>query len=147
LRQKFKKNNSKATAWCQRVSQKLPKFTSVLIIDDNRFYASALEAFFTAQGSVCQWRTSAKDGINLLKKIDFSCIVTDMSMEHETSGMQVLRFCQKQQLPGVKIVATTALNNCWTLPFLAQYYAWHGANYLLPKAPIRAVRQFLFLKA
>ncbi len=147
MQEKFKKNNSKTDAWCRKASQQLPSFASVLIIDDNHFYASALGDFFRAQGSVCRWQTSAKSGMSALEAADFSCIVTDMSMETETAGMQVLRFCQQRRLPGVKIVATTALNRCWTLPFLAKYYAWHGAHYLLPKAPIRAAGQFLFLKA
>lgn len=145
--QKFNKNNAKDASWCRKLSFPLANFASVLIIDDNRFYASALMEFFQAQGSVCRWQTSAQSGIQMLQEADFSCIVTDMSMETETAGMQVLRFCQRQRVSAVKIVATTALNRCWTLPFLAKYYAWHGAHYLLPKAPIRAAGQFLFLKA
>lgn len=145
--QKFNKNNAKDASWCRKASFPLPSFASVLIIDDNRSYASALMEFFQTQATTCIWKTSAQSGIAMLQETDFACVVTDMSMETETSGMQVLRFCQRKRLSAVKIVATTALNRCWTLPFLAKYYAWHGADYLLPKAPIRAAGQFLFLKA
>ena len=90
-----------------------PTYAAVLIVDDNDFYAEAIQKDLEARGSRAFTRAkTAAEGIAFIDERggDFDLVVTDISMESEYAGVKVLAHLKKLKLRGDYAVATTALN-------------------------------------
>lgn len=125
-------------------------YPNVLIIDDNDFYAAAIQEDLASRGSVEFTRAkSAAEGIALIdeKGAGYDLIVTDISMETEYAGVKVLAHLKKLKLPGDYAVATTALNYWFGFyPIGAFYKRLMRVDYMVPKRPIRNDNKVLWIK-
>ncbi len=118
-----------------------PEMKRVLLVDDNDRYAAAIIANLEKHREVTVERaTTARQGIEMLRSgLDrYDGLVTDISMEHQISGLSVLIAARRLKFKGLVIVATTGLDtpvafalNRFLLGFV------FGSNYLIPKRPIK----------
>lgn len=127
-----------------------PIYRNVLIVDDNDFYAAAIQQDLMSRGSEDFTRaTSAAQGIALIDEHgqDYDLVVSDISMESEYAGVRVLNHLKKLQLPGDYAVATTALNYWFGFYPLGAFYKYlMQVNYMIPKRPIRQNNAVLWVE-
>lgn len=126
-----------------------PKYPTVLIVDDNDFYAEAIQNDLQTRGSETFTRAkTAAEGIAIIDEHgqEFDLVVTDISMESEYAGVKVLAHLKKLQLPGDYAVATTALNYWFGFYPIGAFYkhAMH-VDYMIPKRPIRQDSKVLWV--
>ncbi|MBD3166295.1 response regulator [bacterium] len=117
-----------------------PKWTSVLIVDDNDRYARALGDQMTAGGAAVERALNAADGIKRLQNdaARFDGIITDISMETQISGLRILRRARKLGFKGEIAVATTGLDTPLGYLFNRLFLGvLMRADYLIPKRPIK----------
>ena len=84
----------------------------VLIVDDNDRYADNLKAYYSKLGYSCTRAYNAQEGWDLYSKSktksngisDFDTIVTDITMETQTSGLWMIRKIHKDEFKGIKII-------------------------------------------
>ncbi|MCG9873505.1 MAG: response regulator [Leptospiraceae bacterium] len=118
----------------------------VLIVDDNDRYADNLKAYYSKQGYSCTRAYNAKEGWNLYSNSktksdgisDFETIVTDITMETQTSGLWMIRKIHKDGFKGTKIIATTGfdvIGVMWFSKFILPWFA--GISFMIPKVPLK----------
>lgn len=139
----------------------------ILIVDDNDRYANNLNAHFTALGYNCDRAYTAREGWERYQSSknqsmnnqsdrnlqnvsestetqesqrgsDYEMIITDITMETQTSGLWFIRRVHKDGYMGTKIIATTGFDfwgvmaiSRWILPWFA------GISYMIPKVPLK----------
>src|SRR3954471_731024 len=77
----------------------------ILLVDDELAILLTLKAILEINGFEVETAASAKEGIEKLTSAEFHMIITDMRMEHETAGKDVLRAAKQQEYsPAVAIL-------------------------------------------
>ncbi|EQA43842.1 response regulator receiver domain protein [Leptospira broomii serovar Hurstbridge str. 5399] len=113
----------------------------ILVVDDNDRYANNLKTYLenlkcdvlravdAAQG----WEYYAKN------KDKLSAVITDITMETQTSGLWLIRRIHKDGFKGIKVIATTGFDvfgvmaiSRLVLPTFA------GISFMVPKVPLKA---------
>ncbi|NCN10305.1 MAG: response regulator transcription factor [Leptospira sp.] len=118
----------------------------VLIVDDNDRYADNLKAYYSKLGYECSRAYDAREGWNLYSKSksnadgssDFDTIVTDITMETQTSGLWMIRRIHKDGFSGTKIIATTGFDVFGVMgvsKFILPWFA--GISFMIPKVPLK----------
>ena len=86
---------------------------NILIIDDNKDIAHALQVLFTLNNLQCDLAYSPEEGLSLLKQQDFDLVIQDMNFTADTTsgeeGMQLFNDI-RQINPDIPIILITA----WT---------------------------------
>ncbi|EMJ97653.1 response regulator [Leptospira alstonii] len=112
----------------------------VLIVDDNDRYANNLKVWFEKKGFETVRAVDAAQGWEIYSKDKnrFHTIVTDITMETQTSGLWMIRKIHKDGYRGNKIIATTGFDfpgvmffSSWILPRFA------GIGWMVPKVPLK----------
>jgi CheY-like chemotaxis protein len=112
----------------------------ILIVDDNDVYANNLIAHYSKEGYSCDRAATANEGWEMYSKnrTGYEMIITDITMETQTSGLWFIRRVHKDGYPGIKIIATTGFDvfgvmtlSRWILPWFA------GISYMIPKVPLK----------
>ncbi|EMY76959.1 response regulator receiver domain protein [Leptospira weilii serovar Ranarum str. ICFT] len=112
----------------------------VLIVDDNDRYANNLKVWFEQKGFETVRAVDAAQGWEIYSKDKnrFHTIVTDITMETQTSGLWMIRKIHKDGYQGNKIIATTGFDfagvmffSSWILPWFA------GIGWMVPKVPLK----------
>ncbi len=80
---------------------------SVLVVDDHRRIVNSLERSLRKAEHEVTKAYSEKEATELLNREHFDVIVTDLKMEKDTSGLEVLKRA-KQQDPFVEVIILTA---------------------------------------
>jgi NADH-quinone oxidoreductase subunit E/NADP-reducing hydrogenase subunit HndA len=78
---------------------------SVLIVDDETVVIKSCERILTPEGYSVQGATRAREAMDMIKKVDFDLIITDLKMP-EVDGIELIRWIRKNN-PGAGIVVIT----------------------------------------
>jgi CheY-like chemotaxis protein len=111
---------------------------NVLIVDDNDTYAKNLIQYFESKSCSTKRAYTAKEGDEFFKKEKFDILVTDITMETQTSGLFLARRIFKSGFQGKIIIATTGFDQ-WGVLFLGKYFLpyFAGVHYMIPKVPLK----------
>ena len=85
----------------------------VLVIDDEEDVLAAVRRRLERNGYAVDTAGSAKEGIDVLSEVEqpYDVIVTDMSMDDPTAGLQVLHAAFSRDL-FAEVIVMTALRKC-----------------------------------
>ncbi|ASV11911.1 response regulator [Leptospira santarosai] len=113
---------------------------NVLIVDDNDRYANNLKVWFEKKGFEVVRAVNAAQGWEIYSKDRsfFHTIVTDITMETQTSGLWMIRKIHKDGYGGNKIIATTGFDFPGVMFFsslILPYFA--GVGWMVPKVPLK----------
>lgn len=113
---------------------------SVLIVDDNDRYANNLKVWFEQKGFETVRAVDAAQGWEIYSKDKnrFHTIVTDITMETQTSGLWMIRKIHKDGYQGNKIIATTGFDFPGVMFFSSSILPWFaGIGWMVPKVPLK----------
>jgi len=98
----------------------------ILLVDDELAILLTLRAILEMNGFEVETAASAHEATGKLAEGDFHMVITDMRMEHETAGYDVIR-CAKQQKYNPAVAILTAY------PSLGGDWKSRGAESMLVK--------------
>ncbi len=112
----------------------------VLIVDDNDRYAENLRTFLSEKGIDSIRAYTAKEGLDLYQKHshDLRGIITDVTMETQTSGLWAIRKIWKSGFQGDLIMASTGFDVFGVMG--VSYYLlpiFFGIQWMIPKVPLK----------
>lgn len=119
---------------------------NLLLVDDNGSYANLLSEYFEKHGFSITWAKSAKEAIeqyNSAEQSKFCCIVTDITMEGQISGLLMLRKIRSLGFQGQMIVASTGFDVPMGKFFTRLFFKSTRIDYLIPKKSVLS-NQFKF---
>ncbi|HEV3040095.1 MAG TPA: response regulator [Candidatus Angelobacter sp.] len=87
----------------------------ILLVDDELAILLTLKAILEIHGFDVETAASAKEAVSKLKASSYHMVITDMKMEHEKAGYEVIRAAKKTDYdPAVSILtAYPLLGNDW----------------------------------
>jgi DNA-binding response OmpR family regulator len=87
----------------------------ILLVDDELAILLTLKAILEINGFEVETAASAKEATTKLKSAEYHMVITDMRMEHERAGYDVVRTARKQKYdPAVALLtAYPLLGNDW----------------------------------
>ncbi|MCB1157454.1 MAG: response regulator [Leptospiraceae bacterium] len=110
----------------------------ILIVDDNDRYANHLKAYFEKFGLETHRALDARQGWEMFQQTEYHTLVSDITMESQTSGLFFVRKVYKSGFKGNIIIATTGFDvfgvmglSKFFLPFFA------GVGWMIPKVPLK----------
>lgn len=111
----------------------------VLIVDDNDRYAINLEAYFKEKNIITDRAIDAKEGWEYFQKnSDYDMIVSDITMETQTSGLWLVRKIYKTKYKGILAIASTGFDVFGVMGFSAVILPWFcGLHWMIPKIPLK----------
>jgi CheY-like chemotaxis protein len=117
----------------------------VLVVDDDEAVRSILKIVLETNGYEVCTAASATEARHVLPLESFDLVLTDMRMESEDSGYEVVRMAREQAYRPTTVIVTA-------FPLLAREWRKAGADAVLHKpTPIteilRVLEQLMFLRA
>lgn len=111
----------------------------VLIVDDNDRYANNLKSYFDSKNIPSDRAVDAKEGFVLFSKNpNYDMIVSDVTMETQTSGLWMMRQIYKSGYKGVLVIASTGFDVFGVMPFSSRFLPWFcGLHWMIPKVPLK----------
>ena len=100
--------------------------TRILAVDDEEKLASMLKAVFQAAGYTVVTAASAAEAIGFLSTDTFQAVITDMKMESDTAGYELVRAARALPYPPAIIILTG-------YPLLARDWQATGADAVVTK--------------
>ena len=109
-----------------------------LIVDDNDKYAQNLKAYLDSIGIVTERARNAKEGYEMYQSKKYHTIITDVTMETQTSGLCFARKVYLEGFSGQIIIATTGFDVPGVM-FLGKYLLpfFTGVSWMIPKKPLK----------
>src|SRR5262245_66376922 len=99
---------------------------SILLVDDELAILLTLKAILEINGFQVETAASAKEAIKKLKAGEFHMVITDLRMETEQAGFDVIRAARKQKYdPAVALLTA--------YPMLGTDWKQEGADSMLVK--------------
>ena len=98
----------------------------ILLVDDELAILLTLKAILEMNGFEVETASSAREGIAKLEKSTYNMVITDMRMEHETAGYDVIRAAKQQDYNPATSILTA-------YPSLGSDWKSEGAQSLLVK--------------
>src|SRR3954462_3821904 len=98
----------------------------ILLVDDELAILLTLKAILEMNGFEVETASSAREGIKKLEKASYNMVITDMRMEHETAGYDVIRAAKQQPYNPATSILTA-------YPSLGSEWKSEGAQSLLVK--------------
>lgn len=112
----------------------------VLIIDDNDRYAENLKSYLSERGIESIRAFTAREGLDLFSnhKNELSGIITDVTMETQTSGLWAIRKIWKSGFKGHLIMASTGFD-VWGVMRFSYFFLplFFGIEWMIPKVPLK----------
>lgn len=110
----------------------------VLIVDDNDKYANNLKIFLDEKGISSERAYDAKEGFEKFSKKPYGTIITDITMETQTSGLWLARKIYKSDYLGNILIATTGFDFPGIM-LLGKYFLpyFAGVKWMIPKVPLK----------
>jgi CheY-like chemotaxis protein len=111
-----------------------------LFVDDNDDYVKMLTPHLQPWGFHFDRANSAAEGLKMMhdKGVDYyPFIVTDISMEGQLAGMNMIRKMRKAGYKGVLMSASTGFNIPINLHLLRPIMALWGVDLMVPKKPLK----------
>jgi DNA-binding response OmpR family regulator len=98
----------------------------ILLVDDELAILLTLKTILEINGFVVETAASAKEAVSKLKANEYHMVITDMRMETEKAGFDVVRAARKQKYnPAVALLTA--------YPLLGSDWKTEGANSMLVK--------------
>ena len=98
----------------------------LLLVDDELAILLTLKTILEINGFVVDTAASAKEGVAKLKANEYHMVITDMRMESERAGFDVVRAARKQKYnPAIALLTA--------YPLLGSDWKTEGANSMLVK--------------
>lgn len=98
----------------------------LLLVDDELAILLTLKTILEINGFVVDTAASAKEGVAKLKANEYHMVITDMRMESEQAGFDVVRAARKQKYdPAIALLTA--------YPLLGSDWKTEGANSMLVK--------------
>ncbi len=98
----------------------------ILVVDDELAILLTLKAILEMNGFEVETAASAREAVRKLDAGGFQMVITDMKMEHDTAGYDVIRAAKKLADPPVTAILTA-------FPSLGSDWKSEGAQSLLVK--------------
>jgi|SRR5581483_314180 CheY-like chemotaxis protein len=98
----------------------------VLVVDDETAVASMLKSILETHGHSVVTAGSAAEARQALAADGFDVVLTDMRMENDDAGYEVVRAAKARPRPPAVVILTA-------FPMLAQQWREAGADAVLPK--------------
>jgi DNA-binding response OmpR family regulator len=98
----------------------------ILLVDDELAILLTLKAILEMNGFEVETAASAKEAISKLNKNTYNMVITDMRMETDTAGYDVVRAAKRQNNPPAVALLTA-------YPLLGSDWKSEGANSMLVK--------------
>ncbi|GBF51285.1 two component response regulator receiver protein [Leptospira ryugenii] len=118
----------------------------VLIVDDNDKYANNLKLFFDTKGIQSVRARDAREGWTVFQSDpNFDVVISDVTMETQTSGLWMMRKIYKSKFPGVMIIASTGFDVAGVMffsKFILPFFC--GLHWMIPKVPLKKGEVQLF---
>jgi hypothetical protein len=111
----------------------------VLIVDDNDKYAINLKNYFDANSIYSDRAIDAKQGFDFFKNNPtYDMIVSDITMETQTSGLWMMREIYKSGYKGIMAIASTGFD-VWGVMWVSKVFlTWFcGLHWMIPKVPLK----------
>ncbi|EKJ86442.1 response regulator receiver domain-containing protein [Leptospira meyeri] len=111
----------------------------VLIVDDNDRYANNLKSYFDSKNIPSDRAIDAKEGFALFSKNpNYDMIVSDVTMETQTSGLWMMRQIYKSGYKGILVIASTGFDVFGVMSFSSLFLPWFcGLHWMIPKVPLK----------
>lgn len=111
----------------------------VLIVDDNDRYANNLKIYFDSLKISNDRAVDAKAGWELFQKnSDYDMVVSDITMETQTSGLWLMRRIYKSGYKGILSIASTGFDVWGVMGFSKYFLVWFcGLHWMIPKVPLK----------
>src|SRR5579863_10485560 len=98
----------------------------ILLVDDELAILLTLKAILEINGFDVETAASGKEAVSKLKANSYHMVITDMKMEHDRAGYEVIRFAKKADYrPAVAILTA--------YPLLGAEWKSEGAQSMLVK--------------
>ena len=112
----------------------------VLIVDDNDKYAINLKKYFDSLGIYTDRAIDAKQGLDFyLNNEAYDMIVSDITMETQTSGLWMMRKIAKSGYKGVLAIASTGFDAFGVMRVSSVLLAYFcQLDWMIPKIPLKA---------
>src|SRR5712691_11806733 len=87
----------------------------ILVVDDEVAILLTLKAILEMNGFAVDTAESAKEAIDMMKAKEFNMVITDMRMETESAGYDVIRAARKMKYNPATAILTAfpTLGNDW----------------------------------
>lgn len=111
---------------------------SILIVDDNDRYANNLSNYFKNLNIPTTRAFTASEGYEKYKLTPYSAIISDITMETQTSGLFFVRKIYTEGYQGKIIIATTGFDFPGVMAlgrFILPWFA--GVGWMVPKVPLK----------
>ncbi|PJZ50225.1 response regulator [Leptospira saintgironsiae] len=112
----------------------------VLVVDDNDRYANNLKTYLQENGCEVLRAIDASQGwdLYLANKHKLKAIITDITMETQTSGLWMIRKIYQDGFDGIKVIATTGFDVSGVMAISKYFLPWFaGVEYMVPKVPLK----------
>lgn len=109
-----------------------------LIVDDNDKYANNLKLYLDSKEIPNERARTAGEGYEMFKSKQYHTIITDITMETQTSGLWFARRIYKEGFKGQIIIATTGFDFPGVMLF-GKYAlpGFAGVGWMIPKVPLK----------
>lgn len=118
----------------------------ILVVDDNDRYANNLIEYLKTLGCETIRAIDAAQGWSMYRanKNLLKAVITDITMETQTSGLWMIRNIHKDGFPGIKVIATTGFDVAGVMAISKYLLPWFaGIEYMVPKVPLKAGKVLL----
>jgi hypothetical protein len=111
---------------------------TVLVVDDNDRYATNLKIYLDNRNIYSERAYTASQGYEMFKASSYTSVISDITMETQTSGLFFVRKIFKEGFKGKIIIATTGFD-VWGIMFLGKYLLpmFGGVGWMIPKVPLK----------
>ncbi|GBF40059.1 response regulator [Leptospira johnsonii] len=112
----------------------------VLVVDDNDRYANNLKTYLQENGCEVLRALDASQGwdLYLANKHKLKAVITDITMETQTSGLWMIRRIYQDGFEGIKVIATTGFDVSGVMAISKYFLPWFaGVEYMVPKVPLK----------
>jgi CheY-like chemotaxis protein len=118
----------------------------ILVVDDNDRYAEAITKFYEKYSLSCERAFTAQEGWEVFQKDNrFFSIVTDVTMETQTSGLWFSRKVFKTGYSGHIIIASTGFDFPGVISFSRFFLPlFSGVGWVVPKKPLKNSGEMIF---
>jgi hypothetical protein len=111
---------------------------TVLVVDDNDRYATNLKIYLDNRNISSERAFTASQGYEMFLASSYTTVISDITMETQTSGLVLVRKIFNEGFKGKIIIATTGFD-VWGVMFLGKYLLpmFGGVGWMIPKVPLK----------
>ena len=116
-----------------------PPNKQLLLVDDRIKYSRIISDFFTSRGYLVDHAVTAREGIGLLEERGighYRVVVTDITMEHQLAGLELIYYLFKKKYNGTVVMASTGFDAFLGMFFSKLFMGIFGVHYLIPKTTV-----------